>query len=82
MGEDANMVNDEGYAPLHLMVTRQYGNRMDLIVALMTYSYADINVTTTKEGRSALHLAVEVRGERTKGDLGLNCTVNSALGFP
>ncbi len=54
------MLDDDGYAPLHLIVKRQYGNRIDLIMTLMTYSNARIDVTTTKEGMSALHLAVEV----------------------
>ena len=59
-GQDANDFNASGFALLHIIVKQQYHNRQDLIITLMTHSNADIDVTTTKECRTALHLAVEV----------------------
>ena len=46
-------------AILHRLVTSCYVNRTDLVITLMTFSNADINLTTGN-GKTAFHLAVEV----------------------
>lgn len=55
-------VNDrDSVAVLHQLVTRDYIHQRDLVVALMTFSEADIDLKTSEpEGKTAFHLAVEV----------------------
>ena len=46
-------------AILHRLVTSRYANQTELVTTLMTFSNADINLTTGN-GKTAFHLAVEV----------------------
>ena len=48
-----------GEAPLHSLVKRERKDRVSLVLALLVYSDADINLETSR-GASPLHLAVEV----------------------
>ena len=64
--EDINALhhfdNDDdfnGMAILHRLVTSRYANQTELVMTLMTFSNADINLKTGN-GKTAFHLAVEV----------------------
>ena len=46
-------------AVLHRLVTGHYTHKIDLVTTLMTFSDADIDLTTSR-GKTAFHLAVEV----------------------
>ena len=59
--DDINALHHEfdGMAILHRLVTSRYANQTELVTTLMTFSNADINLTT-RNGKTAFHLAVEV----------------------
>ena len=63
---DVNACNPEQEAPIHAIVKRKCRNRrereekMELLLALLTYSWGlDID-TPGKERKTAMHIAVEV----------------------
>lgn len=62
-GEDANAIDPNGgdYAPIHFIVTGKHksSRKPELLIALMIGN-ADIDLTTTRKGMTALHLAVKV----------------------
>ena len=60
-GIDVNFLNNDGIAPIHAIVRRKRRDRLDLLMALMTYTEVDVNFETTR-GMTPLHIAVEVGG--------------------
>ena len=48
-----------GEAPLHSLVKRERKDRVNLVLALLVHSDADIHLKTSR-GTTPLHLAVEV----------------------
>ena len=59
---DANAHDVNGDAPIHAIVKRKKRNweKLDLLVALLTYSNADVHLQTVNK-MTALHLAAQVR---------------------
>lgn len=57
---DVNIRNGEGEGPIHKIVKKKRKERVDLLIALLTNSNADVHFATAKN-MTALHLAVEVR---------------------
>ena len=58
----ANAVDDDGCAPIHAIVQKKFKSeeeKMKLLVALLTYSDADVNLRMAN-GSTALHLAAQV----------------------
>lgn len=65
-GADPNIHNDFGKTPLHSLISRQYKDKKlkaDLLYAFLTESVKEleVNLSSTKDGNTALHLAVQVR---------------------
>ena len=61
---DANDVEtdrDQGYGPIHYIVTGRRRFKRELLLVLFVYGNADLDLTTTQRGMTALQLAVEVR---------------------
>ena len=56
---DVNIRNGEGEGPIHKIVKKKRKERVDLLIALLTNSNADVHFATAKN-MTALHLAVEV----------------------
>ncbi|KAH8359967.1 hypothetical protein KR093_009789 [Drosophila rubida] len=52
---DLTLKNDDGLTPLHMAITQ---NRYDVAKKLINYDRSSINVTNTKDGNNALHMAV------------------------
>ena len=48
-------------APIHSIVQRKRRDRIDLLLALLTYSNADIDLKSS-DGTAALHLVAQVSG--------------------
>ena len=48
-------------APIHSIVKKKRGDRIDLMLALLTYSDADVNLKSA-DGMTALHLVAQVGG--------------------
>ena len=66
-GEDANAVEtdrDQGYGPIHYIVTGRHKSKRELLLELLVYGNANLDLTTTQHGMTALQLAVEVRYSR------------------
>ena len=64
--EDANAVEtdrEQGYGPIHYIVTGKYmyNFKRELLLALFVHGNAELDLTTTQHGMTALQLAVEVR---------------------
>ena len=61
-GENVNSMDltTENYGAIHILVSSRHKNKAELLMALLVYSSADIDLTTTGKGSTALHLAVEV----------------------
>ena len=65
-GEDTNAVEtdrDQGYGPIHYIVTGRHKSKTkrELFLELLVYGNANLDLTTTQLGMTALQLAVEVR---------------------
>ena len=63
-GEDVNIVEtdiDQGYGPIHYIVTGRHKSKRELLLELFVYGNANLDLTTTQHGMTALQLAVEVR---------------------
>ena len=60
-GVDANARNANGDAPVHAIVKRKerHQEKLNLLVALLTYSNADVSLWTVNK-MTALHLAAQV----------------------
>ena len=56
---DVNIRNGEGEGPIHKIVKKKRRERVELLIALLTNSNADVDFTTSKN-MTAFHLAVEV----------------------
>lgn len=54
---DSTVYGDVGV--LHQLVIRSFTHQAELVITLLTFSEADINLTTSK-GKTAFELAVEV----------------------
>ncbi|XP_034116900.2 nuclear factor NF-kappa-B p110 subunit [Drosophila albomicans] len=52
---DLTLKNDDGLTPLHMAITQ---NRYDVAKKLIDHDRSSINVTNTKDGNNALHMAV------------------------
>ncbi|KAH8311752.1 hypothetical protein KR044_007874 [Drosophila immigrans] len=52
---DLTLKNDDGLTPLHMAITQ---NRYDVAKKLINHDRSSINVTNTKDGNNALHMAV------------------------
>ena len=68
---DVNFLNDIGDAPLHTLVRRAVSEKKwyDLMWCFLVHcnrSKFDINIKNREEGKTAMHLAIEVRGEPGK----------------
>jgi len=48
-------------APIHSIVLRKRRDKIELLLALLTYSNADVDLKTT-DGMAALHLVAQVSG--------------------
>ena len=63
--ENANAVEtdrEQGYGPIHYIVTgRHKSKREELLLELLVYGKAKLDLITTQHGMTALQLAVEVR---------------------
>ena len=65
-GEDANAVEtdrEQGYGPIHYIVTGKHKSKAkrELLLELLVYGKAKLDLITTQHGMTALQLAVEVR---------------------
>ena len=63
-GEDANAVETDrkqGYGPIHYIVTGKHKFKRELLLVLFVHGKAELDLTTTQHGMTALRLAVEVR---------------------
>ena len=63
-GEDANAVEtdrEQGYGPIHYIVTGRHKSKRELLLELLVYGKAKLDLITTQHGITALQLAVEVR---------------------
>jgi len=67
-GVDANARDVNGDAPIHAIVKRKKRNweKLDLLVALLTYSNADVHLHTVNK-MTALHLAAQVMSLNVTG---------------
>ena len=62
-GEDANAVEtnkEQGYGPIHYIFSGRHKSKRELLLTLLVYGNAKLDLTTTKYGVTALHIAVEV----------------------
>ena len=62
--EDANAVEtdrEQGYGPIHYIVTGKHNFKRELLLVLFVHGNAELDLTTTQHGMTALRLAVEVR---------------------
>ena len=62
--EDANAVEtdrEQGYGPIHYLVTGRCKFKRELLLVLFVHGNAELDLTTTQHGMTALQLAVEVR---------------------
>ena len=50
----------EGYGAIHYLVTKKHENKQCLLEILVIHGASDVDLTITKHGSTALHLAVEV----------------------
>ena len=57
---DVNSI-EMNVAPIHSIVVKKRRDRIDLMLALLTYSDADINLKSA-DGMTALHLVAQVGG--------------------
>ena len=55
-----------GEAPLHSLVKKERKDRVSLVLTMLAYSNADINLETSR-GATPLHLAVEVNFSISRG---------------
>lgn len=62
IGEDPNQIENTraGLAPIHYIVIKPHGNKQQLLVSLVVHGNADVDLTTTMNARTALHLAAKV----------------------
>lgn len=64
LGEDVNAVEDsgEGYGPIHYIAEGRQIKKYtkELLVVLTIYGNADLDLTATRSGQTALHIAAEV----------------------
>ena len=63
-GEDVNAVETDrkqGYGPIHYIVTGKHKFKRELLLVLFVHGKAELDLTTTQHGMTALRLAVEVR---------------------
>lgn len=59
-GEDVDAVDPSGdMAALHYLVKGKYQHKLDLILTLLVFTEANIDLTTS-QGKTPFHLAVEV----------------------
>ena len=56
---DVNILDPQGEAPIHRLVKKKRKERVELLIALLTNSNADVNFGTARS-MTALHFAVEV----------------------
>ena len=66
-GEDFNAVEDIqadkeqlGYGAIHYIITAKHKNKVELLRLLAIVTNANLDLTSTKYGHTALHLAIEV----------------------
>ena len=61
--EDVNAMDlvTENYGPIHALISSHHNKKVDLLMAFVVHSSANIDLTTTVKGSTALHLAIEVR---------------------
>ena len=60
VGKDVNALDLSGdMAVLHYLVKGKYRHKLDLILTLLVFTEANIDLTTSK-GKTPFHLAVEV----------------------
>ena len=57
-----NVVEDDGdgYGPIHYIAEGMHRYTTGLLVVLTIHGRANLDLTTTKGGKTALHIAVEV----------------------
>jgi len=62
-GEDANAVEtdkEQGYGPIHYVFAGRHKEKRELLLTLLVYGNANLDLTTTKRGLTALQIAVQV----------------------
>lgn len=63
--ESINFVDKHGHGAIHYLVTEKHKSKRQLLETLVIQEAADVDLTTTKQGYTALHLAVEVSGDQS-----------------
>ena len=58
--DSVDSVDTEGYGAIHYLVTKKHENKQCLLETLVIHEASDVDLTMTKHGNTALHLAVEV----------------------
>jgi len=62
-GEDTNAVEtnkEQGYGPIHYIFEGRHKKKRELLLTLLVHGNANIDLTTTKDGLTALQIAVKV----------------------
>lgn len=62
-GEDTNAVEtnkEQGYGPIHYIFAERHKKKRELLLTLLVHGNANIDLTTTKDGLTALQIAVKV----------------------